>query len=84
MNIRSRKALGIALLILVAFVGAFSAGRASADQPAMATALDHLRAAENALEGATNDKGGHRKNALAHTRKAIAETEKGMRFDRRH
>lgn len=79
-----RKSLAIPALILVALTLSFGAGRATADQPAMQTALDHLRAAERALEGATNDKGGHRQNALEHTRKAIAETEKGMRFDRRH
>lgn len=84
MKIRSRKAMAIPALIISGLMLGFGAGRLTADQPAMQTALDHLRAAERSLESATNDKGGHRQNALAHTRKAIAETEKRMKFDRRH
>ena len=79
-----RKRFAIGAFVLMTFVGAFTAGRATADQPAMQSALDHLRAAENSLENATNDKGGHRQKALSFTRKAIAEAEKGIRYDRRN
>ena len=45
-------------------------------------ALSHLQAAENELQAADNDKGGHRKNALDLTQRAIAQVRKGMSYDR--
>ncbi|MEO6390211.1 MAG: hypothetical protein ABIP75_00085 [Pyrinomonadaceae bacterium] len=51
---------------------------AAADQPNMQTALDHLRIAKNKLENATEDKGGHRKNALRYVNDAIDEVNKGI------
>ena len=80
---KKKSLLSIALFAAV-LSGGFLAGRASADQPHMQAALDALRSAEQQLEAATSDKGGHRAKAIAHTRKAIDEVEKGIRFDRRH
>ena len=72
------------LALLVVLATAFVAGRASADQPHMQAALEHLRAAKVELEAATADKGGHRAKAIALTNDAIAETERGIAYDRRH
>jgi hypothetical protein len=57
---------------------------AKAGQPHMQAALDHLQAARADLVAADNDKGGHRRNALALVEKAIFQVERGVRFDRRH
>jgi hypothetical protein len=76
--------LVIALLVITAIASGFVAGRASADQPRMQAALEHLRQARHELEKADHDKGGHRDNAIRLTNDAIAEVERGMRFDRRH
>jgi hypothetical protein len=58
---------------------------ASADQqPKMHDALDHLQAAERALQQATADKGGHRVKALELTRSAIVQVREGIKFDNRH
>jgi hypothetical protein len=59
-------------------------GRASADQPHMHAALEHLRAARASLDKATPDKGGHRARALTLVNDAIAEVEAGMSYDRKH
>jgi hypothetical protein len=74
----------IALLIVTAIASGFVAGRASADQPRMQAALEHLRLAKGELEHADRDKGGHRERALRLTNQAIDEVEKGVRFDRHH
>jgi hypothetical protein len=76
--------LVIALLVVTAIASGFVAGRASADQPRMQAALEHLRLARVELEKADHDKGGHRDQALRLTREAIDEVEKGIRFDRHH
>ena len=76
--------LVIALLVITAIASGFVAGRASADQPRMQAALEHLRAARVELEKADRDKGGHREAALKLTRDAIAEVERGINYDRRH
>lgn len=76
--------LVIALLILTAVASGFVAGHASADQPRMQSALDHLNRARVELEKADRDKGGHRENALRLTNDAIAEVERGIRYDRNH
>lgn len=74
----------IALLVVTAIASGFVAGRASADQPHMQAALDHLRLARTELEKADRDKGGHREAAVRLTNDAIAEVERGINFDRRH
>ena len=76
--------LVIALLVITAIASGFVAGRASADQPRMQAALEHLKRARTELEKADRDKGGHRENALRLTNEAIAEVERGVRFDRHH
>jgi hypothetical protein len=73
---------GLALIVVLATT--FVAGRATADQPHMQAALDHLRAAKVELDAAEADKGGHRVKALALTKDAIAEVERGIAYDRRH
>jgi hypothetical protein len=47
------------------------------NQPNMAAALQHLRAARSWLERAEHNKGGWRARAIQTTDKAIAETERG-------
>lgn len=76
--------LVIALLVVTAIASGFVAGRASADQPHMQAALEHLRLARVELEKADRDKGGHRENAFRLTKDAIAEVERGIEWDRHH
>ncbi|HEU4401324.1 MAG TPA: hypothetical protein VFT43_04395 [Candidatus Polarisedimenticolia bacterium] len=73
-----------ALLALLLASGLFVAGRASADQPHMQAALRHLRMAQEQLDKAAADKGGHRAVAIKLVNEAIAEVEKGVEFDRTH
>jgi hypothetical protein len=72
------------LLVTVAIGAGFLAGRVSADQPHMQSALEHLRRAKGELERADTDKGGHRARALDLTNDAIVQVEKGIGYDRRH
>ena len=72
------------LALVVVLATAFVAGRASADQPHMQAALEHLRAAKVELEAATADKGGHRAKAIVLTNDAIVQVEKGIAYDRNH
>lgn len=75
----------LALLVLSAFLlFGFLTGRATAGQPHMQAALDHLKAAKAELDAADSDKGGHRVAALRMVNDAIVQVEKGMRFDARH
>jgi len=75
----------LALLVLSAFLlFGFLTGRATAAQPHMHAALDHLKAAKAELDAADSDKGGHRVAALRLVNDAIVQVEKGMRFDARH
>ncbi len=73
-----------ALLVTLGIGAGFVAGRATADQPHMQAALEHLRMAKGELEHADRDKGGHREAAIRFTNNAISEVEKGIRFDRHH
>jgi len=79
----TRRIVTAFLFTLVVATG-FVAGRATADQPRMHNALEHLRQAKADLEAATADKGGHREAAMRLVNDAIAEVEKGIAFDRRH
>jgi hypothetical protein len=54
------------------------------DQPHMQAALDALKQAEQHLQQAEHDKGGHRDRALNQVRAAIKQVEQGMKFDERH
>jgi len=69
---------------LAATTGGLFAGYSLANQPHMNSALDHLQMAENELQAADNDKGGHRQKALDLTRRAMAQVREGMKFDRRN
>ncbi len=53
-------------------------------EPHMAAALEHLRAAQQALDQATPDKGGHRVRAIGLTRDAISQVEQGIRYFQEH
>jgi len=79
----TRKIVTALFLTLVVATG-FVAGRATADQPHMHAALEHLRQARASLDKATPDKGGHREAAIKLVNDAIAQVEAGMAFDRRH
>ena len=53
-------------------------------QREMSAALQNLREAQQNLEAATHDKGGHRTKALDHIRKAITEVQAGIQYDNTH
>ncbi len=77
---RTLVVLGLAALLCAGIV----VGRASADQPHMLAALDHLRAAKAELDKADADKGGHRVKAMQLVSDAIAQVERGIEYDRHH
>ena len=78
MNIRHLKTAALAASLAAALGCAFFAGRATAGQPHMRAALDHLRAARDQLQEGSWDKGGHRVAALRLTNQAIEEVRAGM------
>jgi hypothetical protein len=80
----SRNRIVVACLLCVVLLSGFVMGRASADQPHMQAALDHLRAARAELDKAEADKGGHRMKAIQLVNDAIAQVEKGVGYDRHH
>lgn len=53
-------------------------------QPHMRNALEHLRQAEQELQAAERDKGGHRVQALQFVNQAEREIQEGMRYDTQH
>lgn len=53
-------------------------------QPHMQAALEHLRAAQQELQQASSDKGGHRVKAEQSIRQAITHVEAGIRYDNTH
>src|SRR5690242_14159019 len=71
------------LALIVVLATTFVAGRATADQPHMQAALEHLRLAKVELDAALADKGGHRAKAIGLTKDAIAQVERGIEVDRR-
>ena len=74
--------LVIALLAALVFLPVSSVGREA--QPEMSAALQNLREAQQNLQRASRDKGGHREKAVRLVDQAIAEVEAGMRYDNRH
>jgi len=80
----SRSRIVVACLLCAVLLSGFLLGRASADQPHMQAALEHLREAKGELERADVDKGGHRARAIVLVNDAIAQVEKGIAFDRHH
>jgi hypothetical protein len=81
MTITIKRTLIVAALAALPAFG-FLAGHATADQPHMHNALDHLRAARAELDAASSDKGGHRVAAIDYVDRAIAETRAGIDFAR--
>src|SRR5215467_905655 len=59
-------------------------GGGAQPQPQMHAAIEHLREAQNNLESASHDKGGHRVKALQYVRQAIAEVEAGIEYYNAH
>jgi len=80
----SRKTVALVLVFAAVLVGGFLVGRATADQPHMQAALDHLQAAKTELKVAEHDKGGHRAKALTLVNDAIAEVEAGIAYAASH
>jgi hypothetical protein len=81
---RGGRLLGMALVCGAVLLAGFLVGRASAAQPHMRMALDHLKAAKAQLEVAESNKGGHRLKALGLVNDAIDEVREGMGFARAH
>ena len=80
----SARTLVIAVTAAVAGALGVFAGSVGADQPRMQSALSHLESAERELEAATEDKGGHRAEALRLVRSAQKQVRQGIKFDRKH
>jgi hypothetical protein len=78
-----RRSLLPFVLLTIVLMGGFVAGRASAAQPHMNAALDHLKLARRELDAALADKGGHRAKAIALVHEAITEVEAGIDVGRR-
>lgn len=81
---RFSRSILIPLLLVVFVTGGFLVGRATADQPHMQAALDHLNLAKIELDKALADKGGHRVAALDLTNRAITEVQAGIEYERTH
>jgi hypothetical protein len=64
----------------------FAGGVAVAEekQPHMKAAQKLLKEADEQLEKATADKGGHRVKAREHVKNALDEVKKGIEFDAKH
>ena len=54
------------------------------NEPHMSAALEHLRQAEEELEKATPNKGGHREKAMELTHQAQSQVEQGIQYYREH
>jgi hypothetical protein len=75
------KTLKITIVILLS-VSTLGLSSASAGQPRMHRALEHLRAAKAELQAAEHNKGGWRDRAIENVNRAIADTERGVAFAR--
>jgi|GEM_PF-2945113 len=53
-------------------------------EPHMAAALGHLRQAEEELEKAAPNKGGHRERAMDLTKQAMSQVEEGIQYYNQH
>jgi len=53
-------------------------------QPNMDAAMQHLREAQQSLQEAGSDKGGHRTNAMQLINQAMAEVQAGIQYDNEH
>ena len=79
-----RKTVLLALLFAAILTVGFLVGRATAAQPHMQAALDHLVAAKAELQAAEENKGGHRTAALKLVNQAIAEVNAGIAYAASH
>jgi len=61
--------------------GGWEGHRVGVPQPEMEAAIEHLREAQQNLEQASSDKGGHRVNALQLINQALAEVQAGIQYD---
>ncbi len=59
-------------------------GEQRIDQPNMDAAMQHLRAAQQSLQAASSDKGGHRANAMQLINQAMGEIQAGIRYENEH
>ena len=73
-----------AMEFIVAAVLSLPAIARAEDQPHMQAALDAMKQAQEHLQQAEHDKGGHREKALMHLKAAIAQVEAGMKYDTKH
>lgn len=64
--------------------GNWEGGGGREAQPEMSAALQNLRDAQQNLQRASRDKGGHRANAVRLVNQAIGEVEAGIQYDNRH
>ncbi|HLQ50848.1 MAG TPA: hypothetical protein VK129_05075 [Terriglobales bacterium] len=75
--------IGVMGFIVAAILSLPAVARAE-DQPHMQAALDAMKQAQEHLQQAEHDKGGHREKALMHLKAAIAQVEAGMKHDTKH
>ncbi len=78
----SRYMKAIAIPALLMFAGLYCWGQQS--QPMMAAALQDLQQAQQKLQSAEANKGGHREKALQLTQQAISDVQQGMRYAAQH
>jgi membrane protein YqaA with SNARE-associated domain len=74
----------IAVALVSAALGGFATHALAEKQGHMKAAREFLEKAQNQLEKATADKGGHRVAAIKLIKEAIAEVDKGIEFDNKH
>lgn len=70
-----------AILLAVTLLFSMALPAFAEEQPHMQAALQALQNAEQELQKATHDKGGHREKALQEVHEAIAQVKAGMHYD---
>lgn len=80
----SKFRLAVAGVATAASFSLAGAGVAYAWQPHMVSARDHLNVAQNELQAAEADKGGHRAIALDLVNRAIDQVNQGIEFFDQH
>jgi len=76
--------LVLLLLTLAVVYSAVQPVIAAGKQPHMEAALKHLQMAQEELQRAEKDKGGHREKALEATQSAIDHTKEGIAYAAAH
>lgn len=69
------------IIFLFAVLGLLFSPIMAEKQPNMEAALNHLKAAKQSLEKASDDKGGHRAKAMQQVNQAIEQVQKGIDYD---